>query len=112
MKYILPLIIVSFLIAACGKKTPSTAKKESFHVSGNCGMCKKTIEKSVNVKGVIEANWDKVTKNITIVYDTTVISLDEIQKKIALAGYDNDGYRAEDANYDELHTCCQYERGE
>ena len=110
MKNILPIIILSFLIFGCGKKTPTTAKKEIFHVSGNCGMCKKTIGKSVNVKGVIEADWDKKTKLMTVVYDTALISLDEIKKKIAEAGYDNDGYRADDANYNELHTCCQYDR--
>lgn len=110
MKYIIPLIIVGLLITGCGKKNSATTKKETFHVSGNCGMCKKTIEKSLNVKGVMEANWDKVTKNITVVYDTNLISLDEIKKKIAKAGYDNDGYRADDASYSELHTCCQYDR--
>ena len=39
----------------------------SFMVSGNCGMCKKRIEKaSKGVTGVIEANWDKETKVVNI----------------------------------------------
>lgn len=110
MKYIGYILLMCFLFAGCGKKIPVTSKKETFHVAGNCGMCKKTIEKSVNTKGVIEAKWDKVTKNITVIYDTTLISLDIIKKKIAKAGYDNDEYRADNENYNKLHTCCQYER--
>ena len=110
MKYFLYSLSVFILFAGCGKKIPSTAKKEIFHVSGNCGMCKKTIEKSVNTKGVINANWDKKTKMMTIVYDTTLISINEIKKRIAHAGYDNDLYSAEQEEYNGLHGCCKYPR--
>ena len=39
---------------------------ETFKVWGNCGMCKKTIEKSLKVKGISSAEWNKDTKMIMI----------------------------------------------
>lgn len=111
MKY-LNILLVTILVFtfSCGKKIPSTAIKQSFHVSGNCGMCKKKIESSCDVPGIYKANWNKKTKMITVVFDTTVISLSEIQQGIAKAGYDNDGFRALDDDYNNLHSCCKYER--
>lgn len=105
---ILGLIVVFF--TACGKKIPSNAIKETFHVSGNCGMCKKTIENSLKLEGIYRAKWNKKTKLITVVFDSTVISLIDIQKRIADAGYDNDGFKATQSSYDKLHSCCKYDR--
>ncbi len=45
-----------------------------------------------------------------ITYDSRKTTLNEILKRIADAGYDNDVYRAPDAVYNKLHMCCQYER--
>ena len=105
------IILICFLAFACGKKAPSSAQPDVFHVSGNCGMCKKTIEKSLNVNGVFSADWNKQTKDITVVYDSKIISLDIIKQRIAKAGYDNDTYKAADEDYNGLHSCCQYDRG-
>ena|SRR5688500_14888595 len=105
--YILLLIIP---IAACGKKIPANAKTDTFQVSGNCGMCKKTIEKSLKVDGIYKADWDRKNKMITVVYEPSKITLDQIKKRIADAGYDNDGYKADSADYEGLHSCCKYER--
>lgn len=38
---------------------------ETFKVWGNCGMCEKIIEKSLKVKGISSAEWNKDTKMIT-----------------------------------------------
>lgn len=85
--------------------------KESFKVYGNCGMCKKTIEKAVkNINGVTDVHWSKKTKMIEITFDDAVTNMASIKKAIAEVGYDMDDVRASDENYDKLHTCCQYER--
>ncbi|MBK7880674.1 MAG: heavy-metal-associated domain-containing protein [Saprospiraceae bacterium] len=81
-----------------------------FKVHGNCGMCKKTIEKAGNVKGVSKTEWNVETKVATITIDTTKISFGEILQRIANAGYDNDKFRAPDAIYGKLPACCQYPR--
>jgi periplasmic mercuric ion binding protein len=86
------------------------ATTETFKVWGNCGMCERTIEKAAKVEGVSVANWDKTTKLITVSFDTSKTSLDQIQKSIAASGYDNDKYRADDVAYNNLHGCCQYDR--
>jgi len=110
MKYFVYILFTASLLTACGKKVPANAKTDTFKVWGNCSMCKKTIEKSLKVDGVYTANWDKKTKMITISYDPIKISLDDIKRKIADAGYDNDGYKADSASYEGLHSCCKYER--
>jgi len=81
-------------------------------VYGNCGMCKKNIEKAGNVKGKSNAEWDAETTMAKITIDSTKISIDDVLKKIAAVGYDSDKFRAEDEVYNNLHGCCQYDRPE
>lgn len=85
-------------------------KTETFKVWGNCGMCKKTIEGAVKADGVANANWDKITKVISISYDPGKISVDDMQKKIAAVGYDTEKYRGDEKAYENLPGCCQYVR--
>ncbi len=64
---------------------------ETFRVSGNCEMCKAAIEKAVNaLYGVNSADWNIETKQIHISFNKDKVSLDEIHKAIAAAGYDTD----------------------
>lgn len=86
------------------------AKTETVKIEGNCGMCETTIEKAGNVKKVASVEWNKDTKTAVLTYDATKTNADEILKRIALAGYDNEKYRAPDDVYAKLHGCCQYER--
>jgi mercuric ion binding protein len=101
------LIGGSLLTSSFTSKTKTTS---TFKVWGNCGTCKKKIEGSLKVKGVMSADWNVKTKIITVVYDSTKISLDQIQKNIASVGYDNDGYKGDEKAYNKLDMCCQYER--
>lgn len=108
MKNIL-IIAVVFLI---GISNLSAAEhKEKFKVYGNCGMCKKTIEKAVKeLKGVSDVQWNKKSKMIEVSYDDASTTIQTIKKAIADAGYDMDDIRANDETYNSLHKCCQYER--
>lgn len=81
-------------------------KTDSFKVYGNCGMCQKRIEKAVKLEGVSAAAWDVDSKIMTITYDQSKVTLDDIQKKIAAVGHDTDKFRAEDKVYDKLPGCC------
>lgn len=85
------------------------AKTETFKVYGNCDMCKKTIEKAANKKNV-KAVWNVDSKALTFTYDSTKTNSDEVLKRIANAGYDNDKFTAPDAAYNGLHHCCKYDR--
>jgi len=82
----------------------------TFKVWGNCEMCKETIEGSLKVAGVSKADWNVDTKIMTVSYDSSKISLDQIQKNIAGVGYDTEKYKGDDKAYHELAGCCQYER--
>lgn len=112
MKNLVLFIALAMSLSACTAQPTSLAnlQTETFTVRGNCGMCKKAIEKSLKVDGVVKADWDQDTKIMTVSYDSTRISLDQIQRNIAAAGYDNDGQRGNDQAYANLPDCCQYDR--
>lgn len=112
MKYLL-LSLVSFCFLFCTtlySQTISNSKIETFKVWGNCGMCKKNIEKAVKESGSIEAVWNKSTKIITVTFDSTITTTAIIHKKIADAGYDTSETTADEEAYSNLHKCCRYER--
>lgn len=106
------IIVIGLLLLSLTKKVHAQTATETvnFHVSGNCGMCKKNIESAAKGKGIIKVDWNKETKMITVEYDPTKANLDKVKKRIAGIGYDNDGYKARDEDYFSLHGCCQYER--
>ncbi len=82
-----------------------------FNVSGNCEMCKETIEKAAGgVAGVQFANWDMGSKQIHVSYDDEKTGLQKIHKAIANAGYDTEQEKAPKSAYDNLPPCCQYTR--
>lgn len=112
MKNTVLLLALALGFCACTAQNTNlaNAKSASFKVWGNCGMCEKTIEKSLKVDGVGKADWDKDTKIIVVQYDSTKITLDQIQRNIAAVGYDNEGYRGDDQAYAGLPECCQYDR--
>ncbi len=86
------------------------AKTETVHVAGNCAMCKSTIETSASVKNEAAASWDADNQRAEITYDSTVTALDEVLRRIAYAGYDNEQYLAPAEAYASLEKCCQYDR--
>lgn len=110
MKYLFCLLLISILgFNSC--KTASTPEKTAtFKVWGNCEMCKKTIEGSCAVDGIKEKDWNIESKLMTVKFDTTMVTLDEIQQLIAKVGYDNEVYFGDDYAYGKLESCCQYER--
>lgn len=86
----------------------STVTK-TFNVSGNCGGCKKAIEKPFKkLDGVEKASWDKDTKVFTITYKSSALTPEDIKKKIAATGYDVEDVKGSDEAYSKLPSCCKY----
>lgn len=85
-------------------------KTDTFKVWGNCGMCKKTIEKAAKIDGVEKAEWNKETKIFTLLYNPTVTNNEKVQKAISVAGYDTEKFTGDDKAYEKLPGCCHYER--
>ena len=78
-------------------------------VSGNCGMCKSSIEKAAKSAGAKTASWDMDAKLLTLIFDDKT-NLDKIETAIAAVGYDTEHKTTTKAAYDALHECCKYER--
>ncbi len=106
-KIIISIAIISFT-TFCSSSAQTT--KVKFKVWGNCEMCKKTIENSIDVKGVKSADWNMDTKIIEISYQADKISEDKLHQLIASSGYDTENAIAEKKAYSDLPECCQYER--
>ena len=49
---------------------------------------------------------------IEVTYDEEKTNLDDIHQAIADAGYDTKNAKAKDEVYNELHSCCKYDREE
>jgi len=101
----LPLLMAFSLFSFAQETTT-----ETFPVSGNCGMCKTTIEKAAKKAGASSAAWDAEAKTLTIKYSSANTNVAKIQQSSAIAGYDTRDFKSTDAAYNKLHGCCQYER--
>ena len=110
------LTIFCFIIflgqSAFAQQSPEITSPQNvqFKVLGNCGMCKKNIEKAALDAGVTTASWDTNTDMLSVTFDERKTTTDAIQKAIANVGYDNAGYKADEKAYNNLHGCCQYDR--
>ena len=102
----LSAVVLTFLSIAVFAQS----KIDSIKVRGNCTMCKKKIETALKVPGVSAASWSPETKVLKVSYDSSVITNDQIQQKVAAVGYDTQKFKASDEAYNKLHGCCQYER--
>ena len=98
------------------KKTSSETVEQAtinditFGVRGNCGMCKRTIEKAANsVDGVTKAFWDVEKKKIDVSFDASKTNELAIHEAIAASGYDTDKAQGDTKVYDNLPGCCQYD---
>lgn len=101
-------IILSFLFLFIGTLGFAQSQTSNFKVEGDCGMCKKTIEKAAIDAGAEKAIWNKKTKELKVKFDTQKTSLDKIKKQISEAGYANDAYKANEEAYQKLPECCHY----
>lgn len=107
-KFVVVLFTVLPLWAMAQKKD---IQKTSFEVDGVCGMCKARIEKTAyKVKGVKTATWEIASHQLTILFDTNKVDIEEVHKAIANAGHDTPTAKAPDEVYENLPLCCLYER--
>lgn len=113
-KFILIGMLLWLNISSANTFNPLYTQKnvtEKFWVNGNCEMCQARIQKAaLSVKGVKFASWDIESKILTVVFNPDKCTTDDIKKAIAAVGHDNDTYKAPDEVYENLHSCCKYER--
>ncbi len=84
---------------------------QMFKVSGNCEMCKDRIEKVAKaINGVESADWNVANKTFSVKFSPDKTNKEAIQKAIALAGHDTEGFKAPDDVYKKLPECCLYRK--
>ena len=109
MKKIL-FILLLIPIFSFSQEEKSKTSRAQFTVLGECEMCKDRIENgTIKLKGVKYVNWDIISSNISLIYNSKKISLDEIHKGISLLGHSTSKYTAPSEIYNSLPDCCLYE---
>lgn len=84
--------------------------ENEFFVKGNCESCKARIEKAAKSAGANSAEWSAEKQTVILNFDSSKTSADQILKKIAEVGHDNEKYKTTDDVYKQLPGCCLYDR--
>jgi len=105
------LLLFFMLLMHCGVQAQEKEQKYQTVViltSSECGDCKERIEGALNyTKGVVFAELDVATKQVTVKFSTKKITLQQVKEAIAAVGYDADEVKAVPAAQKKLPTCCQ-----
>lgn len=103
------LLFVTLSTQAQDKKNKNA--KYEIEVGGNCDLCKKRIEKAAfSVKGVKSAEYHLDDNILHLIINEEKCSVLDIKKAIAKVGHDTDEVKATIEDYENLHSCCHYER--
>jgi copper chaperone len=103
MKNIAVLMVAAFLAFACNSANKSgndtSAQQEEINVENlvevmipvngmTCEGCENAVKKSINsLEGIAEVSASHTDSIATVKYDKTAVTRDEIELKIAAAGY-------------------------
>ena len=103
------LLFVAFSTQAQDKKNKNA--KYTIEVNGNCEQCQKRIQKAAfSVPGVKSANWNIETHELSLILNEEKATILDVKKAVAKAGHDTDEVKASKEVYENLHSCCQYDR--
>lgn len=111
---IFAIIALTFAVsttASAQEKKKNKNAKIDVEVNGNCGMCKKRIEKAAYaISGVKSAEWHSEDQTLHLLINEEKASVDDVKKAVAKVGHDAGDVKATDEDYNNLHGCCLYER--
>jgi len=112
MNKIVLIVMIAFLGFSAQAQTKKNKNlKYTTEVNGNCEQCKKRIEKAAfGVPGVKTASWDITSHQLTVILNEEKSSPQDLNNAIAKVGHDTKEAKATDADYNNLHSCCKYER--
>jgi len=85
------------------------AKTATIKILGNTTAAKTIIEKEGSGNSA-KVDWNQTTKLAVITYDSSKTSEDEVLKRVALVGFDNEKFLAPNDTYAQLAKAEQYER--
>ncbi|MFB9078507.1 heavy-metal-associated domain-containing protein [Flavobacterium procerum] len=112
MRNLILIVMFVFLgFSAQAQTKKSKNLKYDTEVNGNCEQCKKRIEKAAfAVPGVKMASWDIDSHKLSVVMNEEKSSTTDLNNAIAKVGHDTKEVKATKEAYDNLHSCCKYER--
>lgn len=105
------LLLASFATASVYAQSNNTALQDTtvvFKVFGACEQCKDRIENAIKIKGVNSGVWDVDSKMLTLVYNSSRVSLQKVQNRIVAVGHDIESKKANVSVYNALPECCHY----
>ena len=85
---------------------------KTFWVAGVCGLCEEVIEKTMDTKGVVSADYVLETNQLTVTYKPAKISEERLHQLLNDAGYDTEKATASEEQYSRVHHCCRYREQE
>lgn len=98
-------------VSAQGQEQKNKNAKYTTEINGNCEQCQKRIQKAAfSVPGVKSASWNIETHQLSVIINEEKCTLLDVKKAIAKVGHDADEVKSTKEVYDNLHSCCQYER--
>lgn len=108
-----PIIIFLISCAVFALSFTTTEKNPSsttiqFWVAGTCGLCEETIEKSLDIKGIVAADYNLDTQILTVTYKPKKVTEDQIHKILNEVGYDTEKSTCTEEQYLRTHGCCRY----
>ncbi|MBT6162166.1 MAG: metal transporter [Crocinitomicaceae bacterium] len=104
------LFFLTFVVLGLTAEAQNKAEI-TFEVNGVCGMCEDRIEQALDAPGIIMADWDVKSKQLTVAFKTKKIKEKAIHQLVADSGHDTDLVKAKDEVYANLHGCCKYRDG-
>lgn len=111
MKKLVLFLALTISFAGTAQEKKNKNAKVSIEVNGNCEQCKRRIEKAAfSVGGVKSATWHIDTHQLDLIINEQKCSLADVEAAVAKVGHDNEGAKATDEAYGQLHACCKYER--
>ncbi|HEX9979766.1 MAG TPA: cation transporter [Flavobacterium sp.] len=111
MKKLMLILMIAFAVTAQAQEKKNKNARHNIEVNGNCEQCKKRIEKAAFfVPGVKSAVWHIDDHMLHVIMNEEKSSVADVKKAVAKAGHDTDDVKATDEDYNNLHSCCLYER--
>lgn len=107
IKNIFLTLLIAFMSMSMSAQKSKTVTT-TFWVAGICGMCEEAIEKAMDVKGVIAADYELTTNNLTVIYKPAKVSEDQLHKLLNEVGYDTEKSTCTESQYNLVHDCCRY----
>jgi len=108
------MIIFAFIAIFSLSAWAQNAKTKSvvIQTNGVSGMCKQKMEQNVPYfKGVTDFSYDEATSKVTVVYNPSKTTPDEIRQAISQLGYDADNVKADPKAREKLPACCKAAKG-